>query len=78
MLTEAKNIIGGEYKAGGTGKVKERYNPGTGELVGRFTESTSEDVDDAIRSARRAFELTLAQGPEAPSPSIKRDTRCHY
>src|SRR3989304_6106188 len=56
MLTEAKNIIGGEYKVGGTGKVKERYNPGTGELVGRYTESTSEDVDDAIRSARRAFE----------------------
>ena len=59
MLTEAKNIIGGEYKAGSTVKVKERYNPATGELVGTFTESTNENVDDAIQSARRAFEDSI-------------------
>jgi betaine-aldehyde dehydrogenase len=56
LVTEAKNIIGGEYIAGSCGTVKERYNPATGELVSKFTESDSEDVDRAVQSARRTFE----------------------
>ena len=56
MSIEAKNIIGGEFIEGSTGEKRERYNPATGELVGSFIASTSEDVQDAIYSARKAFE----------------------
>ncbi|HEX3034500.1 MAG TPA: aldehyde dehydrogenase family protein [Thermodesulfobacteriota bacterium] len=56
MIKEAKNIIDNEHLSGNSGDVKERYNPATGELVCKFTESTREDVDQAIISARRAFE----------------------
>jgi betaine-aldehyde dehydrogenase len=56
MVLEATNIIGGDYTPGSSGNTVERYNPATGELVGRFVGSTSEDVDRAIKSARQAFE----------------------
>ncbi|HEX3035668.1 MAG TPA: aldehyde dehydrogenase family protein [Thermodesulfobacteriota bacterium] len=56
MIKEAKNIICGDHVAGSSGDVKERYNPATGELISKFVESTSEDVNKAVISARRAFE----------------------
>lgn len=56
MVLEATNIIDGDYTPGSTGNTVERYNPATGELVGRFVASTSGDVDRAIKSARQAFE----------------------
>ncbi|MBI4228612.1 MAG: aldehyde dehydrogenase [Deltaproteobacteria bacterium] len=56
MVLEATNIIGGRYTPGSSGNTIERYNPATGELVGRFVGSTSDDVDRAIKSAREAFE----------------------
>ena len=56
MVLEATNIIDGDCTPGSTGNTVERYNPATGELVGRFVASTSGDVDRAIKSARQAFE----------------------
>ena len=44
MSIEAKNIIDGEFIEGSTGEKRERCNPATGELVGSFIASTSEDV----------------------------------
>jgi len=54
----AKNIIGGEYRVGSSGNERERNCPATGGVLGKFVASTSEDVDDAIKSARDAFENT--------------------
>jgi acyl-CoA reductase-like NAD-dependent aldehyde dehydrogenase len=67
MSIEAKNIIGGEFIEGCTGEKRERYNPATGELVGSFIASTSEDVEDAIYSARKAFE----DSPWATDPKLR-------
>jgi betaine-aldehyde dehydrogenase len=58
VTSEARNIIGGEYRPGGSGNEVKRYCPATGGVLGSFISSTSEDVHDAIRSAREAFENT--------------------
>src|ERR1700757_3291564 len=69
MGIEAKNIIYGEYVSGTSGNVKEIYNPASGELVGKFTESTSADVHNAIQSARKAFEDST--WPTAPKLRVR-------
>ena len=57
MVVEARNIIAGEYMIGGSGRLTERHNPASGELVSRYVESTSDDVNAAVESARYALEL---------------------
>ena len=48
-----KMIIGGKSADASDGAVLKNYNPYTGELIGTVPAATKEDVDRALRRARR-------------------------
>jgi alpha-ketoglutaric semialdehyde dehydrogenase len=51
------NYIDGEWVAASSGETFETRDPGrTDEVVGRYPQSTAEDVDRAVEAARRAFQ----------------------
>lgn len=50
-----RNFIGGKWVESRSGRTFERKNPATGELVGTFTKSNAEDVNDAVAAASKAF-----------------------
>ena len=50
-----RNFIGGKWVESRSGKTFERRNPATGELVGTFTSSNADDVNDAVAAAKEAF-----------------------
>lgn len=50
-----KNLINGVWKESNSGETFERKNPATGELVGTYTKSTAEDVNEAVAAANEAF-----------------------
>lgn len=50
-----KNYIAGEWVAASNGSVTEIKNPCDGEVISRVANSTLEDVDKAVASAKRAF-----------------------
>ena len=53
-----ENFIGGRWVAPSNGKYFENVNPAdTRDVVGRFPQSGAADVDAAVASARRGFEL---------------------
>jgi aldehyde dehydrogenase (NAD+) len=57
MTDTYKNFIGGRWTAPFTGRYFENRNPANwGQLIGRFPDSGPEDVEAAVRSARRGFE----------------------
>jgi alpha-ketoglutaric semialdehyde dehydrogenase len=51
-----QNFIGGEWVDAGSGETFESRSPATGELIGIFPKSGSEDVDRAVEAAKRAYE----------------------
>jgi alpha-ketoglutaric semialdehyde dehydrogenase len=54
---EPYNHIGGRWRRGADPKASfENRNPATGELLGRYPESTEKDVDDAVASARKGYQ----------------------
>ena len=58
MAKTFKNFIGGSWVAPATGQYFENRNPAdTADLIGRFPDSGSRDIETAVRSARRGFEL---------------------
>jgi aldehyde dehydrogenase (NAD+) len=58
MAKSFKNFIAGKWVAPSTGKYFENRNPAdTDDVIGRFPDSGAEDVDAAVESARRGFEL---------------------
>ena len=50
-----KNFINGVWKESSSGETFERRNPANGELVGVYTKSTPQDVDEAVAAASAAF-----------------------
>ncbi|MBI3012540.1 MAG: aldehyde dehydrogenase family protein [Elusimicrobia bacterium] len=51
------NYIDGQWRrAGAGGNVFENKNPATGELLGVYPQSTLRDVEEAVQSARKAFD----------------------
>ena len=58
MAKTFKNFIGGEWVAPTTGEYMENRNPADWrELIGRFPKSGPRDVQRAVQSAQRGFEL---------------------
>ncbi len=58
MSTTFKNFIAGEWTASASGDEFENRNPADhDDLIGRFPRSGPEDVQRAVESARRGFEL---------------------
>src|SRR5215467_5901409 len=61
-----KMLIAGKWVDSVSGKTFETYNPATGEVLAHVAEGDTEDIDRAVRAARKAFE----SGPwPAMSPS---------
>lgn len=57
MTRKYQNFIGGKWVDAKSGQVFENRNPANwSEIIGTFPKSGKEDVDDAVRSARTAFE----------------------
>jgi aldehyde dehydrogenase (NAD+) len=58
MAKTFRNFIGGSWVAPSTGAHFENRNPAdTGDLIGRFPDSGSHDIDAAVRSAARGFRI---------------------
>jgi acyl-CoA reductase-like NAD-dependent aldehyde dehydrogenase len=55
--TTYRNYIGGEWLDAASGETFESVNPATGEVLGVFPKSTTEDMDTAVEAARDAYEL---------------------
>jgi acyl-CoA reductase-like NAD-dependent aldehyde dehydrogenase len=55
-MTTAEMLIGGTRVAAADGKTFDTYNPATGEVIVRVAEAGVEDVDRAVRAARRTFD----------------------
>lgn len=53
-MRTARNYIDGEWVDSASGRFVDNINPATGESVGLVTQSTKEDVDRAVASARKA------------------------
>jgi betaine-aldehyde dehydrogenase len=51
-----RNFIDGEWSPAASGKTLEVLNPATREVIARSPDSGAEDVDRAVRAARRAFD----------------------
>lgn len=49
-------LIGGKWTSAASGKSIETVNPSTGEVVAEIAEGGPEDIDLAVKAARRAFE----------------------
>jgi acyl-CoA reductase-like NAD-dependent aldehyde dehydrogenase len=58
MAKTYKNFINGQWVAPSTGKHFENRNPAnTKDLIGRFPDSGAMDINEAVKSAKRGFEL---------------------
>ncbi len=69
-LQNSKGIyINGEFIASSDGQTIESINPATGEKLGTFFKASSEDVDKAVVSARKAFD------PSGPWRTMSRKDR---
>lgn len=55
LVNVAEMLIGGRRVAAADGKTFDTYNPATGEAIARVAQAGVEDVDRAVRAARRAF-----------------------
>src|SRR5216117_2945507 len=51
-----KMLIDGKWVEAASGKVFETPNPATGEVLARVAEGDKEDIDRAVKAARRAFD----------------------
>src|SRR5580693_2153223 len=49
-------FINGQWTAAASGKTFDTPNPATGETLARIAEGDAEDIDRAVRAARRAFD----------------------
>jgi acyl-CoA reductase-like NAD-dependent aldehyde dehydrogenase len=64
--TEVKEwsvLVGGEFRGARDGETIEVTNPATGEPIGTVPRCRAEDVGDAVRAAREAFELWRHTNP---------------
>jgi phenylacetaldehyde dehydrogenase len=56
LNTPRKMFIDGKWVNAASGKTFPTYNPATGEVMAKVAEGDREDVDRAVKAARRAFE----------------------
>src|SRR5450755_96248 len=58
ILPEAQLYIDGTLRRAAGGKTYDNIGPWTGMPVGQAADASADDVDEAISSARRAFDTT--------------------
>ena len=51
-----KLFIDGQWTEAASGKTFETPNPATGETIAKVAEGDAEDIDRAVKAARKAFE----------------------
>src|SRR3990172_10790381 len=51
-----KMLIGGKWVGAASGKTFPTFNPATGDVLAQVAEGDREDIDRAVKAARRAFE----------------------
>jgi betaine-aldehyde dehydrogenase len=56
-------LVGGEFRAARSGQTIDVVSPATGEVLGTVPRGSSEDIDDAVRAARTAFETWRHTNP---------------
>src|SRR5688572_22740382 len=56
LAREHRMLIDGQWVAAASGKTFEVLNPATAEVIARVAEGADEDVDAAVRAARRSFD----------------------
>ena len=55
-LESYKMLIGGEWVSSTSQQTTKTYSPATGELLSEYPSGTAEDVDLAVKAARKAFD----------------------
>src|SRR5438477_5674210 len=72
-MTDFKNFIGGKWVAPSTGEYFENVNPADcSDVIGRFPLSGEADVDRAVDSARRGFEVWRSTPAPARGDVLRR------
>ena len=83
----SKNFIGGKWREAVSGGTLESVDPSTGHAYGAIADSGAEDVDLAVRAARKAFDEGRmgthdsgrsrpdAVAPWRPDPETRRGAR---
>lgn len=51
-----QNYIGGEWKTSASGKTEPVYNPATGEIIAHVPLSSTEELNEAVETAAKAFQ----------------------
>jgi aldehyde dehydrogenase (NAD+) len=51
-----QHFIDGKWRSSASGETIETFNPATGEVLANLARGRQEDVDEAVKAARRAFE----------------------
>src|SRR5438477_7057792 len=69
-LTKLKNFINGELVDPAEGQTEEVINPATGEPIAEAPLSTAEDVDRAVKAARKAFDDWSTRTPADRSAAL--------
>src|ERR1700692_583996 len=59
LETPRKMLINGKWVSSISGKTFATYNPATGEILAQVAEGDRQDIDEAVKAARKAFD----QGP---------------
>src|SRR5688572_19497666 len=68
-----KNFIAGKWQEAASGETFENRNPADWEdLVGQFPKSSAADVDKAVQSAKRGFDIWRATPAPARGDVLKR------
>jgi betaine-aldehyde dehydrogenase len=70
-MTDARMLIGGEWRASSDGATLPSINPATGEEIARFPDATEADVDDAVRAAREALPAWRSLSPTQRGERIR-------
>ena len=73
-LRDGSLLIGGQWGPAQSGQTWSHRHPATGEEVASFPVAGPDDIDLAVRAARRAFDEGPWR-PAAPSCSSRRSTR---
>ena len=55
-VKQTRMLIGGEWCDAASGKTFESVNPATGEVIAQVAEGHAEDIDRAVKAARKAFD----------------------
>src|SRR5881628_2820814 len=55
-IRQTKMLIDGKWVDAASGKTFETVNPATGQVLARVAEGDKEDIDRAVKAARRTFD----------------------